>query len=1107
MTVLERFRRPRVRKAAIAAGALLALWAFTGFFILPAVLRPVVERSVARALHRKATLREMSINPFALSVTLKALDVKDRDGTSPFLSFESLYVNAEASSILHGGPVLSAITLVKPSVSLARNVDGTYSVQDLIEEFSKPAPKDEKPLRFSLNNIRLEGGSVDFDDRPKKTRHTVRDLVVGIPFLSNIPSRVEITTLPVFEAKVNGSPFALHGRTKPFSETRETTLDLDLTDVDLPYYLAYAPSDVSSKLLSARLDAKLVLAFTQPANGGPALVLSGMAALRKVAVELQGKPLLFSEVTVSLKDFTTAPGRPAALDVSMKTDAGEVLRSSGTVSVEPVALAGTFLAEGVSLKRYQAFLDEFVGFVVDDGVLALKTGYRFSTGKDADTTLSDLDATIASPRLRKKGDTEPFFRAATLAMTAASLDVGRRTFAIGDLTSTAGVLAVVREKGGNADLMELGPKSSPSASPPPPSAPWEVTLKRAALHGYTVKMDDRSMSRPARYALTKTDVVLEDFSTSRGSKGKLAVRFGVDGKGVASANGAVGFKPMFADLGADVKDIDLVPIEAYVLQNLRLDLARGSVSAAGRIAIHEDGEGKASVVYTGDALVANLVAVDEATKLDLLKWESFSASGMKAGYNPLFLEIAQLAAVAPSCDVTIETDGTVNLRKVVGAPAAKDDDAEETAPAPGEATPAPTRAPGPAAAPSRGARDTGPAMPVRIDEITLQGGRIGLADHFVKPGFSATLGDLGGRVTGVSSADGTVAALDLRGRLASRSPLVVTGTINPLAAATFADVKASFTDIDLPAFTPYSGTYAGYAIASGTLTVEVDYKIVNRRLTASNRFLVNQFEFGDKVESKRATKLPVKFAVSLLKNKDGVIDLDLPIEGSLDDPKFRIGKIVWQVLGNVIAKAATSPFALLGRMFGGKGDDLSAVDFPNGLATLDEPAKRKLDALARALRDRPALRLEVTGRFSGDDDREALRSLRVERKIKAQKLAELARKGSFVSRVDDVVVEAAECEAYLKKAYRNERFPKPRTSLGLAKDLPAGEIERLMLENEVVGGDELRQLALARADAVKDYLAGPGAADPARVLVLEPGMQAATPKDKARASGVDFSLK
>jgi len=487
--------------------------------------------------------------------------------------------------------------------------------------------------------------------------------------------------------------------------------------------------------------------------------------------------------------------------------------------------------------------------------------------------------------------------------------------------------------------------------------------------------------------------------------------------------------------------------------------------------------------------------------MDFLKWESFSATGMKAGYNPLFLEVKQLAAVGLECDVTVEADGTVNLRRVVGAPAPKDDD-EEAAAAPPDAKPEP--APSPAAAPAE--KDARLSMPIRIDEITLQGGRIGLADHFIKPGYAATLGDLGGRVAGLSSEEGTVATIDLRGSLANHSPLQVSGTINPLAAATFADVKASFRDIDLPAFTPYSGAYAGYTIASGSLTMEVAYKVVDRKLTASNRFLVNQFEFGDKVESRQATKLPVRLAVSLLKDKDGVIDLDLPIEGSLDDPKFRISKVVWHVLGNLIAKAATAPFALLGKMFGGKGDELSTLDFPDGLATLDEAAKKKLDALAKALAERPALKVQATGRFSGAD-LEGLRKARVERKIKAQKLPDLVKAGTAPASVDDVVVEAGEREAYLRKAYKKEKFPKPRTALGFAKDLPADEMEKLLFANEAVGDDDLRQLALARANAVKDYLVGPAAADAARVFVLEPGAQAAAPKDKARASRVDFTLK
>ncbi|HSB63532.1 MAG TPA: DUF748 domain-containing protein, partial [Thermoanaerobaculia bacterium] len=630
---LEGTWRSRLSVAGLVAGGLLLFYGLLGFLVLPSLLRPVVERSVADVLHRKVSLRGLSINPFTLSATLKGLEVKERDGTTPFLSFESLDLNAEASSVLRGGPVLRAITLVKPSLSLVRKEDGTYNVQDLMDEASKAGPKDDKPLRFSLNNIRLEGGRIDFDDRPKKTRHEIRDLQIGIPFLSNIPSKVEITTLPVLDAKVNGSPFALRGKTRPFSRTHETAIDLDLSDVDVPFYLAYVPVETRSKLTSARLDAKLAFSFTQPPKGRPALVVSGTLGLRKVVLSFASPPafdVVLSEATVVLEGLSTEPGKPAALKISAKGDAGEVLESAGAFTVEPLALEGSFSVDGVSLKRYGTLLGELVPVAIDDGILALKTRYRWTTGTDANTVLSGLSVEVKSPRVRKKSETKPFFKAASLTVADTSLDLAKHALVLGSLESTAGVLAVAREEDGNADLAELVPKSDPDA---PPAPPWDVTTKRIALHDYTVRMDDRAVGRPARYHLTKTDLVLEGLSTAKGSKGALSVRFGVDGRGVAFAKGTVGFKPMFADLRVDVKGVDLVPIRAYVLQDLRLDLAKGSVSAAGSLAIREDSGGKASVVYEGNAVVANLLAVDESTKLDVLKWETFSGAGMKAGYN------------------------------------------------------------------------------------------------------------------------------------------------------------------------------------------------------------------------------------------------------------------------------------------------------------------------------------------------------------------------------------------------------------------------------------------------------------------------------------------
>ncbi len=1196
------------RRALLAAAAFLAAWAVVGFLILPHFLRPVVERKIAERLHRPATLRRLSLNPFALSVTLEGLDVKDKGGVGPFFSVERLDVNLEAVSILRGGPVIRALTLTRPSVTVVRNEDRTYSFQDLLDEASKPKPaqgpeKEEKPMRFSVNNIRVEGGSVDFDDRPEKTKHTVRDLKIGIPFLSNIPSKVEITTQPVFEARVNGTPFSLRGTTKPFSETRETAVEIDLSDLDLPHYFAYAPPSTPWRLASGRLDARIRVLFMQPPSGSPALVLSGAAALRSFAAKSGDEPLLawdrldavvdsadvfrrrvrigslkavapevwirregkgehriaaafiapataggkkpgaeapkgppagpvllveiadmgvargrihyddvafarpfhalFEDVEVSVKGFSTAPGKAASLEASAKSDAGEMLKDTGTISMEPFVMEGTFEITGLPLKRYAPFSESLVAFDVDDGTLDVGTKYRFSTGPDANTTLSAFSATLRSARLRRRGAKEPFFKAPFVKMTGTSVDLAKHDIALGDISSDGGLLAVVRGKDGNADFADLTARPSPDARPAPPSVPWNVSLARLALDGYTIRIEDHATGRPARYALTKTGLSLENFSTARDAKGTLSVRFGINGRGTASAKGPVGIHPTYAELDAEVKRLDLVPLEPYVLSNFKLSLARATLDARGVLSLREGAEGEASVGFAGRAAVQNLLALDESTKLDFFKWDVFSLQGIKAGHNPTFLQVAKLAIAGLACDIVIEADGTVNLRRVVGKPAPPEGDEEE----PAEQAAA-AGAPPAAAAPAPPASEANQKVPIRIDTLTLEGGRIGLADHFIKPNYAATLVDLHGSVTGLSTDEGTVARLDLGGSLGNASPLRIAGRVNPLAATAFADVTASFRDIDLPPFTPYSGKYAGYTIARGKLTVELEYKLENRKLAAENRFLVDQFEFGEKVESQDATKLPVRLAVSLLRDKDGLIDLDLPIEGSLDDPKFRLGKVIWQVIGNLIGKAATAPFALLGKALGGgKGEEFSSVDFAAGRDTLDDAARKKLDALAKALNDRPALKLKATGGFSGEEDLEALRSLRLERKVKAQKLADLVERGEAPASVDAVVIDEKEYATYLKKAYKKERFKKPSGFLGIAKDIPAPEMESLMLANLSLTPDDLRQLALARANAVKDYLTGPGRVEAARVFVIEPGSKPSTPEGKASASRVDFTLE
>ncbi|MBV5337397.1 MAG: DUF748 domain-containing protein, partial [Deltaproteobacteria bacterium] len=266
-----------------------------------------------------------------------------------------------------------------------------------------------------------------------------------------------------------------------------------------------------------------------------------------------------------------------------------------------------------------------------------------------------------------------------------------------------------------------------------------------------------------------------------------------------------------------------------------------------------------------------------------------------------------------------------------------------------------------------------PLMPVKIGKITLQGGNVRFSDNFVKPNYTANLKKIGGRVSGLSTEPGSTASLELRGNYDNVAPLSVTAQINPLSAKPYLDLQAEIKGVELTPFSSYSGKYAGYAIEKGKLSLFVKYKIEDGQLVAENRVFIDQLTFGDRIESPDATKLPVNLAISLLKNRNGEIDLDLPISGSLDDPQFSIGGLVIKVIVNLFVKAVTSPFALIGSMFGG-GEELSNVEFDFGRAVISPDSQKRLENLAKALVDRPSLRLEIEGRIDPENDREGLKS-------------------------------------------------------------------------------------------------------------------------------------
>ncbi len=373
------------------------------------------------------------------------------------------------------------------------------------------------------------------------------------------------------------------------------------------------------------------------------------------------------------------------------------------------------------------------------------------------------------------------------------------------------------------------------------------------------------------------------------------------------------------------------------------------------------------------------------------------------------------------------------------------------------------------------------------------------SDRSIQPTYAAELTELNGRVAGLSSTAGSTADVDIHGTINRSGALTIVGKANPLAKDLSLDMKIAIKDFELPPTSPYAGKFAGYEVSKGKLDLALDYKVANRKLDAHNRLVLDQFTFGERVDSPDAVHLPVRLAVALLKDRRGLIDIEVPIAGSLDDPEFKVWGAILKVLGNLVVKAVTAPFSLLASAFGG-GDELSRIEFSAGAASLDATAQKRLGILAKALQERPGISFEIEGGADTKRDRDGLRAYLMERRLKARKLTEMVQAGAAVASPDQVALDPGERPRLLEAAYKSEKFAKPKDAVGLEKSVTTPEMEAMLLANTRVEDDDLRSLALRRATAVQGTLAKTVVGAASRLFLI-------TPRVDGSAGGGHVELK
>ncbi len=983
----------RFRKLLIWFGAVFAAVILFAFFALPPLARSYLMRTLSETLHREVTIQQIRINPFTLSLTVRGVAVKDRETSDTFASFDQLFINLQSVSAFRLALILKQVRLDRPYIRIVHHQDGSYNFSDLLGAGSSDQGGNAAPPKFSLNNIQIVDGSVDLIDQPKQTNHTVRDLNIAFPFIANYSYYVETSVEPKISATINDSRYLLEGKTKPFASTRQTVFDVEVTDLDLPHYLAYMPIKTNFAIRSGKMTVKAQLSFVQQPK--QALTVDGRVALRQLSVsDAQDRPLL----TLPVMDVVLAPTEP---------------------------LVGLFHMASVTLESPELFIR------------------RDPSGK---TNVQDLfPRNLDAPVDVKAQDVS----------TSAVVDID--TFQL-----SKGILSFSDAAAG-----------MPSKAEKPAG--------------------DDAPAEPVGIVASDINVRVDNLSTATGRQGTTAVSFHLNKRGTASVEGPVGLTPLSAQLAVRVKAIDLRPFQPYFTDRVKIHVTKGALSTDGNLSLsYQEGSGM-QAAYKGKLSVAGFGSVDKAHAQEFLAWQSLAFDDLRMGYSPMYVHIDKVALTDFYTRLIVYPDGSVNLAQIM-----EQGTHEETPAAPNTATPALQ----PAAAETP--RQAGPD--IRIRTITLQGGRVNFSDASLKPVFSMELAEIGGRVSGLSSAEATLADVDLRGKVNQFAPLEIVGKINPLREDLFVDLKARFSDMDLSSMTPYSGKYVGYTIEKGKLSFDLNYQIAKRKLDSKNNLFLDQFTLGEKVESPTATNLPVRLAIALLKDRKGEIHLDLPVTGSLDDPEFSVWKVVLQILVNLISKAATAPFALLGALLGG-GEELGYLEYDPGSAVVADANATKIEKLTTALYERPSLKLEIEGHVDPEKDSEGLRQREFMRKLKVQKFNRRLKQGQPSIPIDELTIEPAEYEQYLKPAYKAETFPKPRNIIGFAKDLPVPEMEKLILTHIQIQDDDLRLLASQRAMKAKDAILQSNKVEPERLFIIEPKSLSPEKRDTLKQSRVDFRIR
>lgn len=727
---------------------------------------------------------------------------------------------------------------------------------------------------------------------------------------------------------------------------------------------------------------------------------------------------------LALDDFRTAPDNDSTYSFAGTTDAGENFSWHGSLCLVPLRSQGQLTVNDVTLNKFAPLYQDLVRFEIRSGQIGVHADYRFElTPSNRVAVVSNAAFALRNFKLAQPGDTNDIVQVFHLSVTGASADLQSRQAAVDRIFISGARLSLLRNKDKSINVVELSQPATNSAD----ASGAILLLLRSVTNAVAMLLDttnqsigvihevditncavhvvDFANSRPAKLDLDDISLVAKNISNLPNTNLTTSLSLRWNNKGTISVETTASISPLAVDVHLALDNLNFSTLDPYLESQCNLLIPGASFGLNGDVRMRTPQGELPEVEFHGDTWLDNLHVVDGIRGEDLVKWDSFRISGIDANLNPPKVSIQQISFKNVAVYVVVETNGMMNLLAAAH---------------PAVVARAQTNAPVIAKNSKSSAAGTNSlaALPqISIASVVVTNTELHFTDRSVTPNVNIAIDHGSGTINGLSSAQLQHADVDLFALVDGVGPVKVTGHINPFSGTSKNQVNVSVKSVDLVPTSPYSGKFAGLRIARGNLYLDMAYNLIGRKLDSKNVITLDQFTFGDKVDSPDATKLPVRLAVDILKDREGKIVLDVPIQGSLDDPKFRIGKVVSRAILNILTKVATSPFSLLGAAFGGGGQELSYQDFVPGTADLTDADKKKLDLLTKALYERPGLQLDISGSVERANDTDGLQRAAFEKELRLRQWMSLRKSKRDMTTPDEMVLTPGQHADWVKILY------------------------------------------------------------------------------------------